>query len=60
VAPARKVIQNQNSGVAENLSKDARRRMGELFVPAPQAPMRPKLETTDIRAARSQRRRRIR
>jgi hypothetical protein len=43
-----------------HLSKDAMRRMGELFVPAPPGPNETKTETADTRAARSQRRRRIR
>lgn len=47
-----------------HLSKDAMRRMGEFFVPAPPAPeFRPtetKTETLGSRAARAQRRRRIR
>lgn len=47
-----------------HLSKDAMRRMGELFVP-PQStpnsgPTETRNETTDTRAARSLRRRRIR
>ncbi|GAA2409890.1 site-specific integrase [Streptomyces pulveraceus] len=47
-----------------HLSKDAMRRMGEFFVPPPQAPAEAPIETgtetTDTRAARSRRRRRIR
>lgn len=50
-----------------HLSKDAMRRMGEFFVPPPAPPSSPipgpietRTETADTRAARSQRRRRIR
>ncbi|GAA3777712.1 hypothetical protein GCM10023083_12860 [Streptomyces phyllanthi] len=50
-----------------HLSKDAMRRMGEFFVPPPSPPSAPipgptetRSETTDTRAARAQRRRRIR
>ncbi|MGW3090082.1 tyrosine-type recombinase/integrase [Streptomyces sp. NPDC001108] len=47
-----------------HLSKDAMRRMGEFFVPPPQAPAEAptetRTETTDTRAARSRRRRRVR
>lgn len=47
-----------------HLSKDAMRRMGEFFVPPPQAPAEASnetgTETTDTRAARSRRRRRVR
>lgn len=47
-----------------HLSKEAMRRMGEFFVSAPPAPDRgpseTKTETVDSRAARAQRRRRIR
>lgn len=47
-----------------HLSKDAMRRMGEFFVPAPTTPIpgptETRTETADTRAARTQRRRRIR
>lgn len=43
-----------------HLSKDAMRRMGEFFVPAPPAPDPGPAETLGSRAARAQRRRRIR
>ncbi|MGW0208538.1 tyrosine-type recombinase/integrase [Streptomyces sp. NPDC003233] len=47
-----------------HLSKDAMRRMGEFFVPAPAGPQtgptETKTETADTRAARSRRRRRVR
>ena len=47
-----------------HLPKDAMRRMGEFFVPAPPAPdpglTETKTATLDSRAARAQRRRRIR
>ncbi|MFE9937091.1 tyrosine-type recombinase/integrase [Streptomyces hirsutus] len=47
-----------------HLSKDAMRRMGEFFVPPPEAPSEAetetRTETTDTRAARSRRRRRVR
>ncbi|MDT0380287.1 tyrosine-type recombinase/integrase [Streptomyces sp. DSM 42041] len=43
-----------------HLSKDAMRRMGDAFLPRPQAPTETRTETTDARTARARRRRRIR
>ncbi len=41
-------------------STDAMRRMGDTFMPRPKPTTEPKTETADRRAARAQRRRRIR
>lgn len=43
-----------------HLSKEAMRRMGDTFLPSPQAPTETTTETLDTRAARAARRRRIR
>ncbi|MDQ0960094.1 integrase [Streptomyces sp. B4I13] len=43
-----------------HLSKDAMRRMGDTFMPGPEPTIETTIETTDSRAARAQRRRRIR
>lgn len=59
ISPTRRYVKGRS-----HLSKDAVRRMGEFFVPAPAGPRTSptvtKSETADTRAARSRRRRRIR
>lgn len=43
-----------------HLSKDAMRRMGDTFMPAPEPATETRTETTDSRTARARRRRRVR
>lgn len=43
-----------------HLSKDAMRRMGDAFMPQPEPAVETTIETTDSKAARARRRRRVR